>query len=78
MKAQKYESKKATVNQATFNELSALISTLIISGAKGYNDVTTKEMFSIKDGPALYHAAMPERRFFSFLPCLRFDDHTTR
>lgn len=53
MKTQKYETKKATVDQATFYELSALIGTLIFSGAKDDNDVTTKEMFSIKYGPSL-------------------------
>lgn len=77
MKAQKYGTKKATVDQATFSELSALIGILIFSGAKGDNDVTTKEMFSIKYGPALYRAAMSERRFSFLLRCLRFDDHTT-
>lgn len=76
--AEKYKNKTATVDKATYNELSALIGILIFSGAKGDNDVTTKEMFSSKYGPALYRAAMSERRFCFLLRCLRFDDHATR
>ncbi|XP_066984701.1 piggyBac transposable element-derived protein 4-like [Macrobrachium rosenbergii] len=76
--AEKYKNKTATVDKAMYNELSALIGILIFSGAKGDNDVTTKEMFSSKYGPALYRAAMSERRFCFLLRCLRFDDHATR
>lgn len=76
--AQKFAQQKATVNRTTVNEIKALIGCLIYSGAKQDNHVTAAEMFSTQHGPAIYRAAMSERRFTFLLRCLSFDDKNTR
>lgn len=56
----------------------AFIGILIMSGLKQDNHVPTQEMFSKTIGPALYRAAMGERRFAFLLRAIRFDDMETR
>lgn len=77
--AAKYKEKKTpTTDKAYFNEIMAFIGILIMSGLKQDNHVPTQEMFSKTIGPALYRAAMGERRFAFLLRALRFDDMETR
>ena len=77
--AAKYKDKKTpTIDKAYFNEMMAFIGILIMSGLKQDNHVPTQEMFSKSMGPALYRAAMGERRFAFLLRALRFDDSETR
>uniref|UniRef100_A0A6A7FSW8 Transposase n=1 Tax=Hirondellea gigas TaxID=1518452 RepID=A0A6A7FSW8_9CRUS len=61
----------------TREEVRALLGVLIFSGAQRDNHLTPAEMWSAT-GPAIYRAAMSERRFCHLLRCLRFDNLATR
>ena len=77
--AAKYKNKKdPTIDKTYYNEMMAFIGVLIMFGLKQDNHVPTQEMFSKTTGPALYRAAMGERRFSFLLRAIRFDDMETR
>ncbi|UYV73301.1 hypothetical protein LAZ67_10002611 [Cordylochernes scorpioides] len=78
-KIKEHFSRERDAKLTTVTEILALFGLLIMSGVKRAAHLTYKELWAVDgSGVEIVRAIMSQERFLFLLPCLRFDDITTR